>query len=379
MKFIDHIDIGVRSGDGGSGMVSFRAARNLPKLGADGGDGGHGGNVYFEGRSALSTLSHLFFKRTYKAAHGEKGGSNGRTGASGDDMIIPVPLGTVVTNKDTGDTIAEVMVEGGKYMVAKGGRRGLGNLRYLSSTHQAPEEFKEGEQGIYLSVHLELKLIADVGLAGFPNAGKSTLLSCLSAARPKVADYPFTTLEPQLGVVSINDEEEWAPSFVMADIPGLIEGASDGRGLGLDFLRHLERTKIVLYVLDGSAPLDGPDPIEAFEKLQLELKKYSLKLYEKPVYIVITKSDLWGDDGIPDELIEPFRNLGVPVAGISSVAGRGLTELKRSLYKMVLEEGNRVHVDSESMEKVETESSLFNHPSEYRQVVRSDRNSHLGL
>ena len=274
MKFIDEILIRARSGHGGAGLCSFRSAKNAPKLGADGGDGGFGGHVLFKGNSTLNTLSHLYYMKVYAAGDGERGGLNGRTGANGRDCVIEVPVGTIVFNADTDEVMCEVLEDGELVQLAEGGKRGLGNLRYVSSTHQAPEEHTSGGEGIELNLKLELKLIADAGFAGFPNAGKSTLLSTISAAEPKVADYPFTTLEPQLGVVDVSQQTgEWGKSFVAADIPGLIEGASEGKGLGHEFLKHLERTKVIVFVIDAF-PFDETTPFEAFNKLKAELRNY---------------------------------------------------------------------------------------------------------
>ena len=242
MKFVDKTEIFIQAGDGGNGLVSFKRAKNKPRLGPDGGDGGHGGSVYLIGNKGLNTLCSFRYRATYKAERGERGGINGCTGACGADLYLPVPLGTVVTNPETGDTIAEVLDEGESILIAKGGKRGMGNMKFLTATHQAPEESTAGTPGEELTVKLELKLIADVGIAGLPNAGKSTLLSSISAARPKVADYPFTTLTPQLGVVTVGSDIE-SESFVMADIPGLIEGAGHGKGLGPRILTSRRENK----------------------------------------------------------------------------------------------------------------------------------------
>ncbi|MES2746432.1 MAG: GTPase ObgE, partial [Bdellovibrionota bacterium] len=238
MKFIDQTEIDVRSGDGGDGLVSFRAAKYQPKAGLDGGDGGFGGSVYLVGNAQLNSLSSLYYRRMYAAENGGRGGTNNCTGADGDDLLIRVPVGTIAYDRETGRQVAEILEEGQQIMLAEGGVRGLGNFRFLSSTHQAAEESTAGSPGKELKISLELKLIADVGFAGFPNAGKSTLLSVISSATPKIADYPFTTLTPQLGVVDVPGNSSWdSRSFVAADIPGLIEGASDGKGLGHEFLR----------------------------------------------------------------------------------------------------------------------------------------------
>lgn len=292
MKFIDATEIIVKSGDGGPGLVSFRAARNRPKLGADGGDGGFGGDVYLIADERLNTLSTLRFKKTYRAENGARGGINNRNGRNGADCEVKVPLGTIVHDALTGEHLGELVEIGQKLLVAKGGKRGLGNLRYLSSTHQAPEENTSGGPAIQLTLKLELKLLADVGIAGFPNAGKSTLLSVLSNARPLIADYPFTTLTPQLGVVDVSDVTDiWGSSIVMADIPGLIEGASIGKGLGHEFLKHLERTRCLVYLLDGF--LEPEEILDAFNKLKYEVSAYGTLLGSKSFLIVVNKIDLF--------------------------------------------------------------------------------------
>ena len=272
MKFIDVTQIEVRAGRGGDGMVSFASSKGKPKLGPDGGDGGVGGDVYLEGSSQLNTLNSLRFKQIFKAEDGAKGGSNNCRGKSGQHQIIKVPLGTVVVDLETNGAIGEILADGQRLLVAKGGLRGLGNIHWVTSTHQAPHESKPGGDGQQFNLRLELKVIADVGLAGFPNAGKSTLLKCVSAAQPKIADYPFTTLTPQLGVVSFASiGAPFDEGFVIADIPGLIEGASEGRGLGHTFLKHLERTKLIVYVLDGFD--EERTPLEAYQILAQELSR----------------------------------------------------------------------------------------------------------
>ncbi len=300
MKFIDQTKIIVKSGDGGSGMVSFKTARNRPKLGADGGDGGFGGDVYLLGNSQLNTLEALRYKKVYRALHGDKGGTNNKTGKNGEHCYIKVPLGTVVKDSLSGEVICEILTSNEPVLIAKGGKRGLGNLRYLSSIHQAPEESTPGGKGEEKEISLELKLMADVGLAGFPNAGKSTLLGALSNAKPLIADYPFTTLTPQLGMVDISDiTDVYGDAIVMADIPGLIEGASEGKGLGHEFLKHLERTRIILYLLDGF--LEPEEIFDAFIKLQKELKAFSQELSRKVFAVVVNKIDLISDEEIVDK------------------------------------------------------------------------------
>jgi GTPase len=342
MHFIDSTEIFVQSGDGGNGMVSFKTASNKPKLGPDGGDGGRGGDVVIIGHRQLNTLSHVRYKHRFVADHGAKGGTNGRTGANGANAEIAVPLGTSIYNSTTGEKICDILRDGESVVIAKGGRRGLGNLRFLSARHQAPTESTEGTPGENFYLNLELKLLADVGLAGFPNAGKSTLLSALSAARPKIADYPFTTLEPQLGVVDFLEGPYSVKSFVMADIPGLIEGASEGKGLGHAFLKHLERTQVIAFVLD-SFPVDGSSPIDQLQILESELKNFNADLAAKNKVVILNKIDVaMHFDEAPvaalHELQSTLVKLGFAVFPISALTLEGLDDLKRALYKIVIEE-----------------------------------------
>lgn len=339
LKFLDYTEIFVRSGDGGDGLVSFKSGKYQPKLGPDGGDGGFGGDVYAITDAQLNTLSSLRYRQMYKAEDGQKGGTNNKTGRNGEDCFIPMPLGTVITDLKTGAVFGELLEEGQRILIVKGGIRGLGNLRYLSSTHQAPMENKNGGKGEEIELSLELKLMADVGLAGFPNAGKSTLLSVLSNAKPKIADYPFTTLTPQLGVVDVYDiTGDWGQSIVMADIPGLIEGASEGRGLGHEFLKHLERTKILLFLVDGFA--SELEPLDQYLKLAQELSNYSESLAEKPRLVVINKIDLVDADEIKlvkEKLVEVFRDINQDVLFISGATKTGLMDLKRKLLETLSE------------------------------------------
>ena len=373
MKFIDSIEIEVRSGHGGAGIVSFKSAKNKPRLGADGGDGGFGGGVYLIGNSGLNTLSGLYYKRLYAAEDGVRGGPNGKTGRNGTDMVIPVPLGTVAVDITTGRTICEVLEHDQKYLVAAGGKRGMGNLRYLSSTHQIPEEHTSGGPSIEIGLQMELKLIADVGFAGFPNAGKSTLLSRISHAKPKIADYPFTTLVPYLGVVSVEAgaEGRWGRTFVAADIPGLVEGASQGRGLGHDFLKHLERTKVIAYVIDGFG-VSAPECEEAFQKLKNELSCYSQTLVSKRHCVVVTKHDLYSDADHADfeEKIAKIKLLSKDLFVISAVTGEGIPALIHGLYKIIEEEGQRIALET-------IEQKTDDRHDEYEFVVRNDELSSL--
>jgi GTP-binding protein len=342
MKFIDSTEIFVASGTGGNGLVSFKTARNMPRLGPDGGDGGHGGDVVMLAAPQLNTLSTVRYRSRFVAENGCRGGTSGKTGRTGDDIEIQVPLGTEVYDASTGRLICEILVPGQREVILEGGRRGFGNLRFVSSTHQAPDEYVAGQAGRELTLRLELKLLADVGLAGLPNAGKSTLLSVLSAARPKIADYPFTTLEPQLGVVELKERGEFnLQSFVMADIPGLIEGASEGRGLGHEFLKHLERTKIIAYVVD-SFPVDSSDPFATLSLLMSELKAYDEKLATRRAVVILNKADLaeGEDDGLNrlEVLQRKIEKLDQKVFIISGATQTGLTELKSCLFDMVEQE-----------------------------------------
>jgi GTP-binding protein len=349
MKFIDSTEIFVASGKGGDGLVSFKTARNMPRLGPDGGDGGHGGDVIVVAAPQINTLSSVRYRSRFVAKDGIKGGPNGRTGASGEDVEIHVPLGTELYDVDTGRLVCEILVPGQREIIAEGGRRGFGNLRFVSSTHQAPEEYVSGQSGREMRLRLELKLLADVGLAGLPNAGKSTLLSVTSAAKPKIADYPFTTLEPQLGVVEFRDRNEFdIKSFVMADIPGLIEGASEGRGLGHEFLKHLERTKIIAYVIDAF-PVDETDPVATFNLLRSELQAYDLKLSDRKSVVVLNKADLAdGEDGGAERLVnlrDKIMSMGYQVFVISAAVKLGLPDLKLKLFEMVKEERQRFEAE----------------------------------
>ncbi len=345
MKFIDQTEISVCSGHGGPGMVSFASAKFAPKLGPDGGDGGAGGNVVFVGHAQLNTLSGLYYRRIYKAEDGAKGGSNGCTGRAGADLEIPVPIGTMVFDRESDQLLCEILEDGQRFCIAAGGKRGLGNMRYVTATHQAPEEHTVGGASVAFDVRLELKLIADVGFAGFPNAGKSTLLSCISAARPKIADYPFTTLTPQLGVVAVPEIDPYTASFVAADIPGLIEGASEGRGLGHEFLRHLERTKVIVFVIDPFS-WDELTPEDAYATLEHELTAFSENLAAKRRVVVLTKADIAPDDFDWEKIESPFRALGLEIFRISAVAQQGLAPLKRRLWTIVHDEQQKIEVSS---------------------------------
>ncbi len=287
MKFVDEARIRVEAGDGGNGIISFRREKFVPFGGPDGGDGGDGGSVYVVGDSGLNTLADFRFNRVFRAGRGSNGGGRNRTGSKGEDLDIPVPLGTRIIDLDTDEVLAEITRHGERRMIAHGGWHGLGNARYKSSTNRAPRKCSEGSPGEQRDLLLELSVMADVGLLGLPNAGKSTLLAAVSAARPKIADYEFTTLFPQPGVVSVGPLK----SFVMVDLPGLIRGASEGAGLGLRFLKHLRRTRLLLHVVD-LWPLDGRDPLDDIRQIIEELEQFDADLAAKPRWLVFNKLDL---------------------------------------------------------------------------------------
>ncbi len=325
MKFVDEATIKVIAGDGGNGTVSFRREKYIPFGGPDGGDGGDGGSVWLVGDSGLTTLADFRVARTYQAERGENGGSANCTGRSGADLFVKVPAGTLVYDEETGELIGDIVEDGQKLKVAQGGWHGLGNSRFKSSVNRAPRQATKGTPGERRVLRLELKLLADVGLLGMPNAGKSTLISAVSAARPKVADYPFTTLYPNLGVVSVGIGR----SFMMADIPGLIEGAAEGAGLGIQFLKHLQRTRLLLHVVD-IAPLEGTgDPVEDARKILGELAKFSTELLERERWLVLNKIDLLPEEEREVRVRGIVEGLGFegPVFAISAVAKQGTERL----------------------------------------------------
>jgi GTP-binding protein len=319
--FVDRVKIYVKAGHGGSGCVSFRREKFIPKGGPDGGDGGKGGDVIIMADSNLSTLLDFHYQPNFKAQRGAHGKGSNKAGKNGKDEIIKVPLGTMIKDHQTGNSLGDLVQDGQFIVAAKGGKGGRGNARFVSPTNQAPREWEPGERGEEKILDLELKLIADVGLVGLPNAGKSTLLSRLSAANPKIADYPFTTLKPNLGIVKCRDEG----SFVLADIPGLIEGAHSGKGLGIEFLRHIERTKLLVLLVDCTREdLSGDYFI-----LQEELRKYNPKLLERPQIVAVTKIDL-----CPSRNFRTFEKaIGAPLNKISSVTGEGLAQLKDLIWQ----------------------------------------------
>ena len=327
-NFVDYVKIHVKSGNGGGGSTHFRREKYIPKGGPEGGDGGRGGHVILRGNKQLWTLLHLKFKKHIRAEHGAHGSSNLKTGSQGKDVYIDVPLGTIVRDDESEEVLFEITDDGEEKILQKGGRGGLGNNHFKSSTNQTPRHAQPGEEGSEGWKILELKILADVGLVGFPNAGKSTLLSVVSAAKPEIADYPFTTLRPNLGIVSYRDYR----SFVMADIPGIIKGASEGKGLGYRFLRHIERNSVLLFMI----PADCDHIASEYEILKNELEAYNPELMHKDSVLVISKSDML-DDELKQELdLELKEELeGVPYLYISSVAQTGLLELKDEIWKLI--------------------------------------------
>ena len=331
-NFIDYVKILCRSGKGGAGSRHFHRAKYVPKGGPDGGDGGRGGHIILRGNKNMWTLLPLKYNRHLFAGNGESGGAGRSFGKDGKDVVVDVPCGTVVFDAETGEYLTEVTEDGEEIKLLRGGRGGLGNWHFKSSTNRTPRYAQPGEPAIEKSIVLELKLLADVGLVGFPNAGKSTLLSALSAARPKIADYPFTTMEPQLGIVAYRDNR----SFVMADIPGIIEGASQGKGLGLRFLRHIERNAVLLFMI----PADSADIAADYKVLSEELAQFNPDLVDKPRVLAISKSDML-DDELRDEIEKTLPD-GVRHVFISAVTGYNLDKLKDMLWDEITAESNRI-------------------------------------
>jgi GTP-binding protein len=327
--FIDEATIRVTAGDGGNGCVAFRREKFVPRGGPSGGDGGRGGDVILESNEHMNTLLKFRYKREFSADRGGHGEGSNRHGKDGEDCVITVPLGTLVFD-ESGDKLFDFDAVGARFVAAKGGRGGRGNARFATSTHQAPRKAQPGGHGESRALKLELKLIADVGLVGFPNVGKSTLISRLSAARPRIADYPFTTLEPSLGVVAMDPDR----SFVMADIPGLIEGAHQGKGLGIRFLKHVERTRLLLHLMDV-AEHNGRDPSEDYATLMKELESFSPGVAAKPMLLVASRIDAAGDGTRLFALREFCQSRGVRLYEISCVTGEGLEELKRAAWEML--------------------------------------------
>ncbi len=336
MRFIDKAKIHVKAGDGGNGCVAFRREKFVPLGGPAGGNGGKGGDVILKADKRLQTLMDFKYKIHFKAKKGQHGSGSNKHGKSGEDLILKVPVGTVVKDAETGELIADLTEDGQEVVVAKGGKGGRGNAAFKSATNQAPDYAEEGEKGEERWIELELKLLADIGIIGFPNAGKSTLISVLSHAKPKIADYPFTTLTPVLGVVEI----DVGKSLVLADIPGLIEGASKGAGLGHEFLRHIERTKFLIHIIDIS-DFREREPLEAFDIINREMESYSPELLKKPQIVVGNKIDILSDRGEIDKLKKAFEERGYTFIPVSLATKEGIDQLKKSLknfYNMKVEE-----------------------------------------
>ncbi len=355
MKFVDEASIKVSAGNGGNGIVSFRREKYVPFGGPDGGDGGDGGSVYLVANAGINTLADFRFQRRFVATSGAPGGSRNCTGKGGEDLRVPVPVGTLVFDQDTGELIGDLVVDGQELIVARGGSGGRGNTRFKSSTNRAPRQSTPGTAGEARTVRLELRLLADVGLLGMPNAGKSTLIRAVSAARPKVADYPFTTLHPNLGVVSVGPYR----SFVMADIPGLIEGAAEGAGLGIRFLKHLQRTRLLLHVVDLAPPDPAEDVAATATAIVGELERFSTDLAGRPRWLVLNKIDLLPEDEADRRVGEVVQALGWdgPVFRISALANRG-TEALCAKVMAYLEEQDRDGDEAEDVEDAESEGTV---------------------
>jgi len=331
MKFIDEAIVKVKAGNGGRGAIGFRREKFVPFGGPDGGDGGAGGSVWLRAQHGMNTLVDYRVQRTLREGNGEPGGGQDCTGRGGDDLFVPMPVGTVVFDDETGETLGDLSNSGQMLLVAKGGKGGWGNQRFKSSTNRTPRQSGPGLQGEARSLRVELRLLADVGLLGLPNAGKSTLIRAVSAARPRVADYPFTTLYPQLGVVAVGPLK----SFVMADIPGLIEGAAEGAGLGIRFLKHLQRTRVLLHLVDIAPPDPDADPVEGARAIVKELKKFSPELAKKKRWLVLNKIDLLSGDELENRCTGIVRRLRYkgPVFRISGATGAGTRELCQAVMK----------------------------------------------
>jgi GTP-binding protein len=331
--FVDEVKITIKAGDGGNGCLAFRREKYVPRGGPSGGDGGNGGDIVMVATIHRNTLLHFRFNPEYTAQRGRHGEGSNRKGHEGESLTVQVPVGTTVYDDETGQKLYDFTLDGETWLAAKGGRGGRGNARFASATHQAPTEHEPGKPGDFRKLRMELRLLADVGLVGYPNAGKSTLISRISAARPKIADYPFTTLEPNLGVVQLPDYQ----SFVVADIPGIIEGAHEGRGLGIQFLKHIERTKVLAHLVDMSDT--GRDPEHDFETLMSELGSFNEDLARKPMLVIASKMDVCQDP----EKVEAVRKLaaarGLPFFEISSATGQGIEDLKFALSERVLPAG----------------------------------------
>ena len=333
--FIDEATIRVKAGDGGNGCMAFRREKFVPRGGPSGGDGGKGGDVIMESSERHNTLVHFRFNPEYKAQRGRHGEGSNKTGREGADVLLKVPVGTLVYDQETGEKVHDFSHPDERVIIACGGRGGRGNARFATSVHQAPREHEDGRPGEERVFRLELKLLADVGLVGYPNVGKSTLISRISAARPKIADYPFTTLQPNLGVVVVGQEPE-EQSFVVADIPGLIEGASSGAGLGMQFLRHIERTRLLVHLVDISDASGRPDPVNDVEVIMGELQSFGAKLEQKPMIMVASKIDVANKDKLA-KLKRYCKKQKIELFPISAVTGKGIDELKYAMAEKVEE------------------------------------------
>jgi GTP-binding protein len=331
--FVDEARIRIKAGDGGNGCMAFRREKFVPRGGPSGGDGGHGGDVIMESSERHNTLVHFRFNPEYKAERGRHGEGSNRTGREGDDIVLKVPVGTIVYDELTGEMVHDFSSPDDRVIIARGGRGGRGNAQFATSTHQAPREHEHGFPGEERALRLELKLLADVGLVGYPNAGKSTLIARVSAARPKIADYPFTTLQPNLGVVVVGEMPD-ERSFVVADIPGLIEGASEGAGLGTQFLRHIERTRFLAHLVDVSDAGGRPNPVEDFEVITNELASFGTGLDQKPTIVVATKLDIVNKDKLA-KLKRYCKRKKLDLFAISAVTGEGIEELKYAMADRV--------------------------------------------
>ena len=356
MQFIDEATITVQAGNGGGGCLSFRREKYIERGGPDGGNGGDGGDVYLLGDESLNTLIDFQYQPQYRAKKGENGGGRNKTGAGGENIYIKVPIGTTVVDEDTQEILYDIEKVGEKALVARGGRRGVGNAAFKSSTNRSPRQTTPGEPGEYRSLRLQLKLIADVGLLGRPNAGKSTLISRVSAARPKIAEYPFTTLTPSLGIVKVALDS----SFVMADIPGLIEGASDGVGLGTRFLRHVARCKVLLHLVDVN-PEDASDPVTNISMIEEELARYSSYLIQRPIWIILSKIDQLQADEI-ENLLERIKisHPGREVEMISSHAGQGIDVLLNKLMPFLSRLGDKMKDEQYAAAQKDLERKITN-------------------
>ena len=368
MKFVDEAVIEVHAGKGGNGCVSFRREKYIPLGGPDGGDGGDGGSVILEGSASLNTMVDYRFTRKFRAQNGESGRGRNCTGKAGEDIVLPVPLGTTIIDEETDEILGDIQAAGDRLVVAQGGFHGIGNTRYKSSINRAPRQFSEGTLGESRTLKLELKVLADVGLLGLPNAGKSTLIRAISAARPKVADYPFTTLVPNLGVVKVDAYR----SFVVADIPGLIEGASDGAGLGIRFLKHLTRNRILLHLVDV-APFDESDPAEQALSIVRELERFSPTLAARPRWLVLNKIDLVDDETLAERrtaILEALQWEG-PVYEIAAISGRETARLTGDLMTAI-EYLNEQEAEDEEL-KLHEQDVQMQMQSEARERIESLR------